>query len=204
MRRFILFRHGETDWNKQGFLQGRTDIPLNKTGTQQAGQLRDQLVSTGIKLLVTSPLLRARETAMIVNSKLLVLPYGQQLESAILHVPLIEDKAFVEADCGCLEERNKSDFEDYFKQWESPLYPMEHPINGEVNADVYTRSITALMTLARTYDHDVIGVSTHGGIIRRLLNYTFPISGPHQIANASYVMLDYTFSEGHTLCFSRK
>lgn len=190
MRRFILFRHGETDWNKQGFLQGRTDIPLNKTGTSQAGHLRDQLVFSGIKLLVTSPLQRARETAMIVNSK--------------LNVPLIEDMAFAEADCGVLEERNKSDFEDYFKQWESPLHPMEFPINGEVNADVYTRTITGLMTLARTYEHDVIGISTHGGVIRRLLNYTFPTSGPHQIANASYVMLDYTFSEGHTLCFSRE
>ncbi|MDD4113200.1 MAG: histidine phosphatase family protein [Herbinix sp.] len=61
-----LIRHGETDWNLIGKVQGREDIPLNDTGKSQAKKCAIALQSTGIKTIISSPLKRAVETANII------------------------------------------------------------------------------------------------------------------------------------------
>ncbi|MDO4919859.1 histidine phosphatase family protein [Kocuria sp.] len=67
-----LIRHGQTDWNLQGRLQGRSDIPLNDTGRAQARAVGRELAASGghWDVLVASPLQRARETAEIIGSEL--------------------------------------------------------------------------------------------------------------------------------------
>jgi probable phosphoglycerate mutase len=64
--RLCVVRHGETDWNAQGILQGRQDVPLNVCGRQQAAALAGQLAAAGFDALWSSPLRRARETAEII------------------------------------------------------------------------------------------------------------------------------------------
>ncbi|MEI6803492.1 MAG: histidine phosphatase family protein [Burkholderiales bacterium] len=63
-------RHGETDWNRLGILQGWFDVPLNTLGRQQAQALATSLTAAGFAALWTSPLARAAETAQIVASHL--------------------------------------------------------------------------------------------------------------------------------------
>lgn len=63
-----FLRHGETDWNKNGILQGSTDIPLNTLGVEMAektsaGLLKDKIT---FDIIFTSPYLRARKTAEII------------------------------------------------------------------------------------------------------------------------------------------
>lgn len=69
-RRFIFLRHGQTDWNAQGRIQGHTDIPLNATGIAQAQAAARRLAGCGIERIATSPLARARRTAEIVAAAL--------------------------------------------------------------------------------------------------------------------------------------
>ena len=61
-----FIRHGETDWNREGRIQGQIDIPLNDTGHQQAiaisRGLKNFLSNTKIDLFVVSPLTRTRQT----------------------------------------------------------------------------------------------------------------------------------------------
>ena len=66
LRRLYLVRHGETDWNREGRLQGLTDSPLNDRGRVQARALAERLRGTAIDGLYASPLVRAAETAEIV------------------------------------------------------------------------------------------------------------------------------------------
>jgi probable phosphoglycerate mutase len=69
-RIIYLSRHGETDWNAEGRWQGHTDKPLNETGRRQARELAETLRTASLAGVVTSDLLRARETAEIVASVL--------------------------------------------------------------------------------------------------------------------------------------
>jgi len=64
----VLIRHGETDWNAAGRLQGRTDVPLNDVGRAQARQAGAALAGGGWDLLVSSPLQRAVETATLIGA----------------------------------------------------------------------------------------------------------------------------------------
>ena len=72
---FWFLRHGETDWNARGLSQGNIDIPLNTVGRAQAERAAVALATTqgtprAIATIVSSPLGRARDTAMAVAAKL--------------------------------------------------------------------------------------------------------------------------------------
>ncbi|MGD9959605.1 histidine phosphatase family protein [Nocardioides sp.] len=63
MRRLVLLRHGQTAWNAAGRAQGHTDVPLDERGHQQAKAAAAALSAYSPRLLWSSDLLRARETA---------------------------------------------------------------------------------------------------------------------------------------------
>lgn len=63
MVEIYLVRHGETDWNLQGRLQGQEDIPLNETGRKQAQACGEALRGVEFHKIFSSPLSRARGTA---------------------------------------------------------------------------------------------------------------------------------------------
>ena len=70
MTTLLLVRHGETDWNADGLLQGHTDRPLSDYGRGQARQLAEDLEGEGLDAIYSSDLSRARETAEIVGERL--------------------------------------------------------------------------------------------------------------------------------------
>jgi len=63
--KIYIARHGQTDWNIEHKAQGRSDIPLNKTGVKQAAVLRDKIKDVKFDAAYASPLQRAAETARI-------------------------------------------------------------------------------------------------------------------------------------------
>ena len=70
MTTLLLVRHGETDWNADGRLQGQTDRPLSDFGRRQARQLAEELDGEEFEAIYSSDLARARETAEIVGGQL--------------------------------------------------------------------------------------------------------------------------------------
>lgn len=81
-----LLRHGETDWNRQGRLQGRTDIGLNETGRRQVARAAEALaqVCPRMDLIVSSPLSRAYESAGIAARKLHYKPDAIRIEEGLI------------------------------------------------------------------------------------------------------------------------
>ncbi|MDO4291845.1 MAG: histidine phosphatase family protein [Eubacteriales bacterium] len=61
-----LIRHGETNWNVEGRMQGQTDIPLNENGIRLAQETARGMADIRFDLCITSPLKRARQTAEII------------------------------------------------------------------------------------------------------------------------------------------
>jgi len=84
----ILVRHGQTDWNKDGIMQGQTDIPLNGNGQESAAKLAAKIRDEKFDLIITSPLKRTSETAKLLNS---------------YQVPIIEDDRLKERSYGRFE-----------------------------------------------------------------------------------------------------
>ena len=83
----ILVRHGRTAANAGGLLQGRRDLPLDELGEQQAAAVAASLAARpDIERIVTSPLLRARQTAEAI--------------SAATGAPITVDEAWIELDYG--------------------------------------------------------------------------------------------------------
>jgi len=78
-RSFFCLRHGATDWNRQGRFQGRTDNPLNDMGITQAHAAAKRLQAVALGHVVSSPLLRAVQTAEIIAtaaSKFVTIDHG--------------------------------------------------------------------------------------------------------------------------------
>ena len=64
--KIYLVRHGETDWNQAGLLQGQTDIALNAQGLEQAHDAAERLKKVPFEIAFCSPLIRAKRTAEII------------------------------------------------------------------------------------------------------------------------------------------
>ena len=90
-----LLRHGQTDWNKVGRMQGQTDIPLNQIGIESAYRAVESVLQKKITSIYSSDLLRAKQTAEIINS--------------YLNVPLNFDKRLREIGYGDIEGKLKEE-----------------------------------------------------------------------------------------------
>lgn len=155
-----VFRHGETDWNKEGRFQGHTDIPLNETGRQQAKILAQIVAELGTEIILSSDSLRAVETANIVNQH--------------LKLPMIMHESLRECRLGDPEGMLLSDIlnkygEDAWQKWRSPqLLDFRFP-NGESKREHVARMKAFLNPFLIANDqHKKVLVSTHGGSLRAL------------------------------------
>ncbi len=141
MTTLLLVRHGETDWNADGRLQGQTDRPLSEFGRRQARQLAEELAGEELDAIYASDLARARETAQIVAER--------------LGLPVALDPDLREKDWGNWEgltavERDRVEFV------------------GESTAAHQERTLRALRRIAEQHpDGGRILVVTHGGSMRR-------------------------------------
>jgi probable phosphoglycerate mutase len=148
--KIYIARHGETDWNKMNKIQGRTDIPLNETGLQQAQDLARSLEDVKIDRIICSPLKRAKSTALAVaESK---------------NIPCTEDPRLMEMHFGVFEgqQRNDPEFLKY-KQNLLPGYP-----EGETFFDVAHRIYGLLDEIKEKYEGENVLLVAHNGACRMI------------------------------------
>ncbi|MCU1505225.1 MAG: histidine phosphatase family protein [Microbacteriaceae bacterium] len=155
-----LVRHGETDWNRERRIQGSTDIPLNATGREQARRTGRLLARRHWDGIVSSPLSRASETARIIAS-----------EAGLPEPELLS--GIVERSYGKAEGLTEAEL--------SHLFPGDIRVPGrESREHVASRVIPALVGLAERKLGRHFIVTTHGGVIRAVLNTVAPGSPAHR------------------------
>lgn len=157
---FFMVRHGRTDGNVRKILVGRTDIPLDEHGVQQAAAVATY-VHGNIRpdVIVASPLQRARDTAGAISA-LLGLPIEIEPEIAELHFGTYEGRAWAE-----LIESEPA-FAAQFQDFEADL----HWPGGERLSEFHARVRDAFARLAASYANHSAIVVTHGGVLGSLVS----------------------------------
>lgn len=170
-----LVRHGKTDWNAEGKIQGQTDIPLNEEGITQAIALANRLSNEASiwDAVIASDLKRAHATALIIADKLNIPLLSKD--------PRLRERYFGEVEGTTEYERN----ERWGNEWK------EVAAGVEPNEDVRARGLNALHEWQQQYPTRNLLVVSHGSFLAQLLNEICSELQDEHIANLSYTILEF-------------
>lgn len=152
--RILAVRHGETAWNRDGRIQGHTDIDLNDHGRWQAGRLGQALREEPIAAFYASDLVRARETAEAVA----------RLHGGTVHTHAgLRERGF-----GQFEGRTWTELETQHPAdataWRQRV-PDFAPPGGESLRQLQARVVATVTDLASRHPGEQVLLVAHGGVL---------------------------------------
>lgn len=180
-----LVRHGETEFNKAGIMQGHVDSPLTEEGVRQVEATRDNLKHVKFDAVFSSDLYRAQHTAEIIKlDKEILLQTSEFLrESNYGRFDGRPVKEYLEELKEKLLERNKLSDDAVWS------YELEEGI--ETYESAVTRLLLKLREISVAYAGKKVLVVSHGGVLRNFLiklGYaTRNELPPGALANACYI-----------------
>ena len=157
-----IIRHGQTEKNRANLLQGRSDVPLNEAGKQQAAEAAERFCAGGITFdrVYTSPLIRAVQTSRIIAEG----------------VPQITDDRLIEMDYGPYEGMDlmnpAPEVIDFFMDFVN----VPAPEGMEPLPDIVKRLGNFLEEIAMEAESKNILISTHAIAMKGALEYLTPES----------------------------
>lgn len=162
MSRYFLVRHGATEWNAQGRIQGQSDPSLNRTGRRQARRLGKRLASVPFAGARCSDLRRCSETAAG------ILPGRNDVR--LQEMPELREKNFGAWE-GLTFREVEAQYPDLYRNWLSAGDPSFAPPGGESDLQLYSRADAVIDRLreTRTDSGGNLLVVTHGGMLRALI-----------------------------------
>ena len=180
--KLYIIRHGQTDWNVEGKIQGRQDIPLNDMGRRQARALADGMKSRPVASVYSSPQKRAMETAE-------TLARAQGM--AVIPVPELAEIGY-----GDWEGRTASDIlakerKLYEEWWQHPATVA--PPGGETLNQVDVRCKKAWERIKGEMKGDT-AVVAHGGTLAHFIVHLLegqPDAAEILVGNASITTIEY-------------
>lgn len=151
--KLYVARHGQTQWNLEQKICGRTDLPLTEEGQRQAEVLAQKAKNLGLDMIIASPMIRAQQTASAV--------------SRVTGIAVQTDTRLIEQDYGIYEgkDRQNAGFLANKRQF-ATRYP-----NGESMFDVCYRIYSLIEELKQKYPDKKILLVCHGGVCRLIRSY---------------------------------
>lgn len=162
MKRILLIRHGQTDWNAEGRWQGQLQVPLNDAGLEQARLLGAYLQDHPITAVFSSDLSRAHTTATRVAE-----PHALNVQADTrwreLHLGILQGLTTNEINTqhGDVALKMREDYLDY-------VVPQ-----GESRRAMQTRAYEAYREIVASEPGPEIAIVSHGGTIRVVLMKLF-------------------------------
>jgi len=159
MKLYVL-RHGETDENITGVMQGNMETVLNETGKNQAISVRKKVKEAKIDLVISSPKKRTLETAL----------------QAAPNIPLIQDDRLLSRDHGEFQGMKRSEI-NLKEYWNIKLNKQYE--KAETMGEIFNRVSSLLNDISINYSDKTVLLVTHSGITRVLYYYFngFPEDG---------------------------
>jgi broad specificity phosphatase PhoE len=178
--RIYVARHGQTDWNKAGRMQGQKDIPLNETGRGQARELADRMAGVPLDAIYTSALQRSRQTAEPLQGR----------------APIVALAGLNEQSLGAFEGVSKEDEDrarraDYERREKDPEDTLD---GGESTSQHFIRVKAAVQTIRDQHPRGNVLIVAHGGtnvlILRSLLGLDPDQASPINQASDELYMVE--------------
>lgn len=156
--KLYVARHGQTRWNAENRICGRTDLPLTEVGLSQARELAEKAVPLGIDLIISSPMVRALDMARIIGQRC-----GAEVQV---------DERLIEQNYGVFEGRDRKDtgFLANKRQF-ATRYP-----GGESMLDMAGRLYPLLREIKEKYPDNCVLLACHGGVCRVIRSYFLPMT----------------------------
>ncbi len=156
--RFILIRHGQTEWNRVERFRGRADMPLNETGFAQAQKIATRLFNESLAAIYASPLQRALQTAK-------PLADAKQLE-------VQQHPGLLDIDFGALEgmttEEAQQAFPEVIEKWRTTPGKVKFPKGGSLKM-VHTRLDNLLEDIQNKHVGETVALVSHRVVCHALL-----------------------------------
>ena len=195
--RFILIRHGQTDWNLEKRVQGRTDMPLNAQGIRQAELVAKAVLRYPVERIYASSLERAWETAEIVRQAFLRGIPGTEPRKIpeVIRLPELIEVAFGAWEGKTLDEISRLYPEDYERWVKNPAW--EVPTGGEDREALKKRCASAIDIITRGMGPGkdrCVAVVAHGAILVHVIAYLLRHETERReiiVENASITTVDY-------------
>lgn len=190
MVRFVILRHGFSEYNKEKRYSGQLDVSLEAEGIAQAQCAAQYILENyTIDSIYSSDLSRAVETARPV--------------AEALGLPIIRDKDLREVDMGqwhgMLSADVKAQYPEELRQLRENPGPSRRGITGENDYEVRERCVRAIRGIARDNEGKTVLIASHGGAIRSICGYfrglaVDNMAGMPVLPNVSITVVDYDLS----------
>lgn len=168
MVRFILIRHGQTEWNKLERFRGRVDIDLDEMGLKQAKATVERIAQWQVAAIYSSPLKRAMTTAQIIANRLSLVV--QPLEG-------INDMDFGRWH-GLTIAEVRGKYAQLFDLWRYSPERLEIP-GAETLEGVRNRVVATIDEVAAKHDNQTIALVTHRVVCKVLICHLLGLDNSH-------------------------
>lgn len=154
----IFVRHGETEWNLEGRIQGQSDSRLTERGREQGRRAAERLAGLALAAVYASDLGRARETGEMISAL-----HGLAVQTK----PELRERCYGEFEGRTREEIVAAD-PDTFATWLADRQRLAPP-GGETQQELSDRVMRAMHEIVGAHPGETVAVAGHGGPIKSAL-----------------------------------